>query len=226
MSLVKYVFNGSTQHVTRLDGLAGAGKPVEDGSKVVIDTGYGLKPFGEGADASWHDEFELGDDGEFDLFVWDGKAKLASLHGRVMDGSEAGELLEQMNVMSADEAIEGGAAVLHIDMVRADPVARGRGYAQRLLKAAVEEFGRRKFIYAQLFSQRVYRSFVSVLKRLPRVATAATAKYGPDEPTMDPDEDFFIENLDAEPVESESTYKGVGFKLQNKRSVHALWGPK
>lgn len=222
MSLLNNIFVGASAHATKLDGLAEVTEPRADGTKVVIDTGFGLEPIGEGADAAWREELELEDSGEFNLYVWDGRTKLASLHGRVMDSVAAGSLLEQMNVMSADEAIDENASILYIDMVRVDPSARQRGYAQRLLKVAISEF-KQPYVYAQLFSQRVYRAFHAVLKRLPVAAAAGTQQYGPDEPQFDPDEDFILENLDPEPVESESSYKGVGFKLQNRKYVHTLW---
>ena len=192
---------------------------VGDG-EIVIDTGYGLEAIGRDADEDWKDDFEFPEDGSFDLYVWDGRAKRAVMHGRVL--GDACPLLEQYGALGPDDCEPGDVPALTVDYVRVAPEFRGRGYAVRLVDAAVHSFTRRGWwIYADCYSQLIYKNLRQVLGA-PFVAAPEIDHVLDEQPLYEPADREVLDNLDKLPVESAAKYKS-GYQLANERHVHVLW---
>lgn len=193
-----------------------------DDAVVTIDTGFGLHPIGRDYDYSWHDEFELGDGGEFELHVWDGVSKRASMTGRIIDGSEACGTLEGFMVMSADECMEEMPSMLAVEYVRVQPEYRGRNYSVRLVDAAVFAFARRGWwVYADCYSQRIYANLRQVLPT-PTVARPGM-RLDAEDMVWNPSDAQVMALLDPLPVEGTHSYRGYGYRLANERHAEVLW---
>lgn len=209
------------QYLSGLDELISRRRQLGDAAdgETVIDTGYGLEAIGRDADEDWKDDFEFPEDGSFDLYVWDGRAKRAVMHGRVLQ--DACPLLEQYGALGPDDCEPGDVPALTVDYVRVAPEFRGRGYAVRLVDAAVHSFTRRGWwIYADCYSQLIYKNLRHVLSG-PFVASPAIG-HELGEPLYKPADQEVLDNLDKLPVESAAKYKS-GYQLANERHVHVLW---
>jgi GNAT superfamily N-acetyltransferase len=210
----RYYLSGLHEYVDRRY-LGAAGD-----ADTVIDTGYGLEPIGRDADEDWKDDFEFPEDGSFDLYVWDGRAKRAVMHGRVL--WDACALLEQYGGLSPDDCEPGEVPALTVDYVRVAPEFRGQGYAARLVDAAIHSFTRRGWwIYADCYSQLIYKNLRYVLGA-PFVATPEVNHVAVEEPFYRPTDQTVLDHLDPLPVEGTAKYKS-GYQLGNERHVHVLW---
>jgi hypothetical protein len=207
--------------MSRRHALAGLDEPVRLGgvrrhANVVIDTGYELAPIGPQSDYTMPDDFELGDDGEAELHVLDGRTKVASATIRIVDGVVACRILNDFKVMSMNDC-DYDQYMVGVEYVRVDPAHRGAGYSIALIEAAVKGFARRGWwVYADVYSQRIYANLRSVLGQ-PRAVVAG------DTHIRVPSDEQVFALLDPLPIEGDSPYRGYGFRLGNKRNALVLW---
>lgn len=216
-----------------LDGLAepiprrfGA-VPTADGSQVVIDVGYGVRygkgfPIGRDATNEWSEEFEFADDGSFELSVVEGDEQRAFMVGSYLSGLDVCHVLGEHHAIKEMMRCKKNPdeTMLTIDYIRVMPEARGRGYAARLLDAALYAFPT-NWAYADAFSQLIYKNLRMFLPQPYIVVPDGDRNVG--QPTIiDPTDRAVSYYLDPLPVEGSHPYKG-GFTLANKKHAHLLW---
>jgi GNAT superfamily N-acetyltransferase len=134
-----------------------------------------------------------------------------------VDGPTACKILSDFRVVDRDDC-DWDQFMLGIEYVRVDPAHRGGGYSIALIETAVKAFTRRGWwVYADVFSQRIYANLRSVLG-MPKVVVAAN-----EEPIFAPSDDQVFAQLDSLPVEGQTPYRGYGYQLANKRHALVLW---
>lgn len=188
-------------------------------AQVLLDTGLeevDLLTEGLPVDYDWSES------GDFELNLKEGRKVRGRLSGRLVPGSEACGVLEHYQAVEPDNCDEGNVTLLSIDYVRVEPEYRGQGYGVKLIQAAVQTFARyNTYVYADVFSQLIYKNFRRVLP--PPLVVIPVEDYDWEEPIYRPSDRDVFDALDPLPVEGSHRYKGYGYQLSNTRHVHVVW---